>query len=568
MMRPLKRFDVLMVGLLCEGLAAQGQTGVVNGDFSEGLTPGWTVRGDHNVVRTFREGSDPEFAFVLFSEPGDPSEPGEQEPGHVPTGNQLATAAIWQDFTIQADPEVFAFRFRFTHGISATPPVKDPAISPDTRPPDSFTVWLGEQGNAISRLVGGPPSASAPPEFSEAILYVDSNGAMIYDASLIQVADKPDRDGMLGVMLDLTSLGSTPTDARVMFSFASADNGVWSFAALDDVQTACPPTYCCDPPTDKLALLDDGNPCTTDTCENGEPDHDDVDCANCAECSNSAASIAIMIDRTASTSNTDLENEKEAAAALLDFFAGASVRPSVAVGTFNGPCTGTPPSCSGGGGAQDPAMSNNARMLGDGQPTNQYGMNDETNPTGLYALIDDITLGPNNGYTDIAAAISVAADHLPARTNPETDPPNYIIVISDGWTNIKADGSSPCTSGEGGVCGCDDARDAASAAADAAESEPTYATIAAVHYIGSGGGNCQDNQDRVDEAIALMQGEIATTQDYYFEGSDFSDPDFASNLLCAFYDVIQVISCDDGDPDTPDCCILDQCAHGDDCPQP
>lgn len=171
---------------VCPGIA---QSAVTNGRFDDALSTGWTVRGD-NVERRVYDAGNTDDGFALFTEPGDPSEGS----GGTPLGDQQPVAAIWQDFTIPADPVLFSFRYRFVYGTLSVPPGAADPIGPDVRPPDSFTVWLGQQNSAITRLIGSP--ASGPPDFSQAIFYVDSNGALIYDPTVVTLSDEPDGKGL------------------------------------------------------------------------------------------------------------------------------------------------------------------------------------------------------------------------------------------------------------------------------------------------------------------------------------------------------------------------------------
>ncbi len=451
---------------------------------------------------------------------------------------------IWQTTTVpDLAGRTLEFTFQFTQDLG----LRSPAV-----PPDSFTAFL------IANPESQQPEyllSIADPDFIKGLLYTDSDLSPQRVALLGSGVTKAFDGSSYSVQADLSSIPAG-TPIRIEFGLANAANGVNSFVALDGVSVFSQIEPLCDP-----EVVDDHDPCTDDNCNplTGEVTHIATCADQCHTCRESAGNVIIMIDRTSSTSQGDLDQEKLVARNLLGFFAGSEIRPHVAIGTFNNACT----SCT-----------DHARMLGvpQGNPpsylTTEYGISSP--PTGLYELIDGITVGPSGSYTDVGQAIAVGASSLPD-ASPGT---NYIILISDGWTNayIDSQGQSHTCSN---LCICSAARTRADTQATDAKTGSKHATIMAVHYIGHGGGNCQDGPDgpdegtvpdNIDSAIGFMH-QISSGNDYFFEGSALTSP-FASNLICTFYEVVQRISCDDGNPATWDCCQAGACLHGASCGQP
>lgn len=404
--------------------------------------------------------------------------------------------------------------------FGGTPPAssgKDPAV-----PPDAFMAFLIK--DTVNERLDG--LVLALPSFTNALLYEDSDGNLLHDP-LVTVSDEPDFDGLFAVTLDLSGVIGGQS-ARVVFALAGAANQVSSVLSVDDVAFDSPGGFCVDSNTGELTPIEDGLVCTEDTCNaNGTVSHTLVAC--CGECAEVAADVVIMIDRTGSIDANDIAKEKDAAKVLLDRFALALPRPRVAIGTFNGPCVDDGP-------AECPTP-NHARILA--VLTDVYG-EDGSSDTGLYAVINDITVGPSNGQTDMGSAINVAQSALPGTI----DTPNYIVLISDGIPNIP---DTPCVEQ---YCDCAAADTAANDAADSAENMGT--DIIAIHFEGNGA------QCSLEPAagLAFMRDEIATDDpngSFFFEGG--------TDLICPFYLVADLIACDDQDPCTADACVFGVCVH-------
>jgi hypothetical protein len=244
------------------------------------------------------------------------------------------------------------------------------------------------------------------------------------------------------------------------------------------------------------------------------------------KCVNADADIVIMIDRTPSVDLVALTAEKDAVRFLLDTFNTASLKPRVAIGSFNGPAVTDPDA------PDDP---DRARILAG--LTNDYG--DSGVPTGLYAAVDSIT--PGGGLTDLAAAIRVARGALP---EPETRS-SYIIVISDGIPTAPGCGLLQ-------VCGCIGAKVEAAMAAQ--EAEDAGIQIFAIHY-----------SDIVSLCIgeplagrAFLRWQIASNPFQFFIAGPLDLDD-------VFDQIKSIISCDDGDDCTIDYCDeAGVCAHDED----
>lgn len=239
------------------------------------------------------------------------------------------------------------------------------------------------------------------------------------------------------------------------------------------------------------------------------------------QCGTSAeADIVIMIDRTGSINSTDMNNQQIGAKTLLNFFNGATVKPQVAIGSFN---------------VQTGADARIHAGL-----TQTYGVNDTETPTpdtstGLYKAINDLdnaTGEMGNGTTDLSAALIVAKNELDNGTVPN----RFIIIISDGITNQPA-GSVPsaCSGGNPGA--------AANAAANAAEFAGYK--IITIHYG-------DDSGCSIGTGVNFLMNQIASTPGAYFEGN------LPATLSGVFAEISQSLTCDDGNACTVDSCDTQQ----------
>jgi hypothetical protein len=462
-----------------------------NGDFEAAASPptGWTAHG--NV--TVQPDATGNHRAVFREE------------------NSNGLSRIYQTIDIPDAATALVFQYQFLTAAAA---------GPATVPPDSFSAFLVD--SAGQRLIGNEPA------ITEAFLYQVSTGdgvpQLLYDPSVVTIY-LPGPDGLAWVMLNISALPDTP-NARLEFGFATGKNNANSLLVIDNVALDCPPAYCCDLLTGTFTPLDDGLICTIDTCgAGGSADHEPIPC--CGECNEVSANIVIMIDRTSSIAEDDLVAEKQAAKQLLDRFAVASPRPKIAIGTFNGPCSG---------------CTTNARMEGGGQLTDDYGA-DGLPGTGLYAIINAIQIPASQSYTDLEAAISVAQGELSGLD----DAPNYIVIISDGMPNHPY---NDCDSADP-ICHCASADAAAIAAAGAAETAGT--DIIAIHFEGTAIDCSEFNEPTAGKDFLKYQ--IATDEDLFIDGN------IGGGLACAFVLVADLIACDDGDSSTVDECILGVCHH-------
>jgi len=227
---------------------------------------------------------------------------------------------------------------------------------------------------------------------------------------------------------------------------------------------------------------------------------------------NADADVVIMIDATGSVSTSEMTQQKNAAKALLNFFAVSSVKPRVAVGTFNvqaGP---------------------DARIMSLGHLTDVYG-HDDPNDTGLFDVLNDDVPTNGNGRTDLSAAITIAQAELVANAQSSN---RYILVISDGITNEPDAGNpSDCSGGNPAA--------AANAAAEAAEAAGSK--IISIHFG-------DDSGCSAGTGVNFLRDFIATTTNLYHEGN--------GDLTQAFTQISQALVCDDDG----DLCTLDTCENG------
>ncbi len=233
-------------------------------------------------------------------------------------------------------------------------------------------------------------------------------------------------------------------------------------------------------------------------------------------CGDSAdADVVLMIDRTGSITSTELARERDAAKAVLNFFAGAYIKPRVAIGSFS---------------VDSAHFPTNARIDPDGRLTDNYGT-DGTPGTRLFRAINSMTF--SNGRTDIAAAINESKSELDQRAQSSA---RYMILITDGVAN-EVGGPQPnsCSGGNPGAT----AQSAATAAKNAGIG------IFAVHHPDdptSCGPNTGQN--------FLLNRIISTpTSKYYYQSS--SD---LSNLRGILEAIAMYLGCDDQNNCTEDNC--------------
>ncbi len=498
--------QIVAVLVLWIGWSSPAAAQPTNGDFDNQLT-GWSDVGDVAIVTGTGSNN-----FAVLSEPGD--------------GGR---SRIAQNFTLANPPGWLSFRYRLSYG---------PSTRQSTVPPDALMAFLRDgNGDPLVVAAGDPPAFSKA--FSKAFFYTDSDGKLLFNSSYVQITG-PDGDDAYTAVMNLVSL-TAGTTVSLEFGLASGNNTQTTHAIIDDIRTDCPPGYCCDA-LGNIVPLDDGDPCTADSCDGGVVSH--TDCPQeCAECNTKVADIVIVLDRTGSTSTADMQESKRAAKGFLDFFGDSPIRPRIVLASFNGPCA-TPSDCVGDDGEND-----TARLLGNGEFTSSYGA-DGLPGTGLYSVINAIPdTPPWTGFTDLSAALNVARVKLESGA-PES--PKYIVVISDGVINYPPSGCN--------ACNCSAARTAATD--EVVLVDQAGITIVAVHYIGHGNGNCTENQ-----ALAghdFLRDNIATSLDYFFEGTDMdSAPDYDSELFCVFYDVMQTIACDDDIECTVDSCVDGACVYDD-----
>lgn len=462
---------------------------LANGDFESGLSP-WIIEGTVTIENAGASGN----AAVLHET------------------DSRGLSRIYQDFDIDAGAEWLSFRYRLYSNVTG-----DSAV-----PPDSFGAILTDQGSPRMPLI-----AVSQPGFSKAMLYEDARGEFLRDSAYVYRAPTPDPDGFYTVVMDISSLSDQDdTPARIEFSFANGDNNRNSVAIVDGIILTCPGGFCCDPLTGDIAILDDGLVCTIDTCDaNGLPQHDLIPC--CGECVQAEADVVIVIDVTAGVSQEQLTQQKDAVKALLNRFASASPRPSIAIGTFN-----------------EQASADNARVLPGGGLTQDYGV--DGNPgTGLYAAINSITY-PTSGETDLASAITLARSVLELIENANR---KYIVLISDGLPNIPDTCAVPCDD----PCYCACAIAEAQSAADIVHDTLSDMRIVTIYFEDSA--LCPTLPDCCLNGADLMLS-IASGAEYALVSNDLNE-----SLSCAFEVLGNIIACDDLDVLTNDECISGACTY-------
>lgn len=485
---------------------------VTNGDF--GSATGWMLDGNVEYATVGAGGT-----VALF-----------QEPGEGTVAGKGSRARIFQsnlDFT--GKPSII-FRYRLSVGTGT----RDAAV-----PPDSFTAALYDM-TAQARLA--PVLSTDVPDFSNGFYYSDSDGAEEFDSSIVSVTG-PDGSGMKTVTLDLSTL-TLPTTARLEFGFASADNGVTSAVFLDDVESDCTSStvYCCSSGIPPVATtIDDGKPCTLDTCQpNGTVTHDLFDC--CGACDGDRATdtaIMVMIDVSATMPQLELQSSKDAVVELLNRFRGEPNPPRIGLARFYEPV--------------------------------DHLVDLTTNYDAVELALGSITT--QSSVSNMKNAIEHATTELSDASLAGFQ--KYMVLITDGWTALpRPNAGQPidtclsgccqvpptsCNPNADCICGCSPARDAAKTAADAAEASGIQIYVA--HFVGrietpSVRDACFDASWRAD-AIAWMESDIATTPEHIFKNTD------VANILvdCAMTSMVELINCDDLDNCTTDSCIQGMCTH-------
>ena len=156
---------------------------------------------------------------------------------------------ISQSFVLPAGSKTVSFRYRFVHGKSE----RNGLV-----PPDSLMVFLTNNDN-------GSPMAAFDGWYANTAFYTDSDGVQQFDTSSVAIIG-PDNDKSYWVRMQTGAI-TVNTNVTIEIGLACADNGVNSFAVIDDVSVDCPPKWCCDSADEWVAEIDDNNVCTTDVCD-------------------------------------------------------------------------------------------------------------------------------------------------------------------------------------------------------------------------------------------------------------------------------------------------------------
>jgi len=463
--------------------------------------------------------------------------------------------------------EYIAFRYRMVSDGGT----RDPKL-----PPDAFIVrvYLGAGGTAMDHVVSTPLS-NAPMSYPSAYYRdTDPSVGVLFNSGVDNFSRTgPDADGYYVVRLDLSDIDRT--SVTIEFDFAYSNNGEDTFVQLDGIFDACPPSseYCCNSDLSVFTRLDDGDFCTTDTCDgtSGVALHTDVGDDCCAECRNALAKVVIMLDVTGSVhkgtgggQTDELREEVEAAMDMLDAFSAAAVQPYVAIGKFStfqsnaaiivAPASGTNPG---------------------EEFTNQYGTRGPQSittagHTGLYLALADIYVAGTQGGTDIGAAIDEADTKLtqiPGGLTSVEDETlrDFIVIVSDGQTThdirnlCVLSGNppenpypAPNVADIGEECdGCDNGCDSctefgnishlswcsAELATISAENDSTNgnATIIGIYYD-AGNSPCHRWCGET-----FMRDVVSSNTDSFIDAVDSS-----VSLECAFSQAVEIISCPAG----------------------
>ncbi len=489
---------------------------VANGTFDSDLT-NWIADGTTQVISA---GSN---KMIKLHEPGTGSRSRIYQ-----DGLDAPTSATW-----------LSFRYQLFSG-NGTRPL--------SLPPDSFSAYLIDVDG--DRVILGP---TEEPTFSKAFFYIDSDGQTRFDASLVNVTEFDDAEGLRTVMLNVPI--GVDDDLRVEFGLDGAGNNVTSFALVDDVTFGCGTAFCCQ--TDgTVTEIDDGLACTTNGCDPvlgvTHPPLVDTEC--CGECPDpsSATDIMVMIDASSSTEDGDFRKSLNAVNELVNFFEGSPIRPRIGVGTFVD-------------GRDFDAQGNRIESDGIGARVD-IGLT--SNYDELRAdLYDDTKVYNGEHRTPVSVGIAVARDHLLA-SQPNRN--KYLILITDGWTNKPDQGAceggsncngSPCANGASSascICCCGPARTEAEAEALVAKENSVRILVA--HYIGQNENTCSTSSesDDVTNAKQWLENNIAHTPGDFFE-----NPGEVGNLglECPFIQIAELINCDDGVPCTTDLCVAGVCTH-------
>ncbi len=241
--------------------------------------------------------------------------------------------------------------------------------------------------------------------------------------------------------------------------------------------------------------------------------------------------IVIMIDLSGSISGPILEQERNAARTLLNYFINDPQRPKVAIGTFYEAYNETI------------NASDFARIISNGLVAD-YG--NEAAGTGLFGVLNNMVKKPGPGYTDLGQAITVAQNLLTAAPKPST---NYIVLITDGMA------TKPGPQADGCPCGCPESYAVAKNVANSAHSAGTI--IFPVYFSSIDSATSPDFclPEHYQYAAEILKNDVANQPQFFFEGG--------GALTGLFGKVACAISCDDSDPCTQDSCndANGQCVH-------
>ncbi len=245
--------------------------------------------------------------------------------------------------------------------------------------------------------------------------------------------------------------------------------------------------------------------------------------------------IVIMFDLTGSMEVEDIQNEKNAARALLEFFEATSAAPKVALGRYN--------SFHASNYAED-TYDNEYEWLGVSYKHAEM----LTTLTYDYEYLRQVIDSPHhlpefgNGGTSMAQGIAVAQDEF--NTNGDPNKRHILMLLGDGEQNLPGWTIANCSDTP---CDCALAKEFASAKASEARSLGTE--IYAIHY----GENTTDPLECYEEGVAFMREEIASRplSTYFRFGTE--------DLTGVFQDIAHEIVCNDQDECTEDRCVEGQC---------
>lgn len=291
--------------LFLASVVAVARAGIVNGNFEGGVTGGdpndWVCHGDVSVLTIGTK------HMAKLDEPN--------------SGGGVSR--LYQ--VITAPQGLGSGRLSFRYALVSFP-TAGPASA--TTPPDTFTVFLVDPNTGLRRrLVDADPPVTNPLFWGRGFLCEDTEGHREFASSAISVTG-PDADWMYTVVFQ-TDLQPNQ-QARLEFGLAGAANGRTTYAVLDDVTIGCPPGYCCDE-SGGIAVIDDGNPCTVDSCDNGVAQH-----ISCCDPNTVCGNVAVMfmIDISPSMSAETKAETRRALLNVLDAYKSQSAHLRIGVGRF------------------------------------------------------------------------------------------------------------------------------------------------------------------------------------------------------------------------------------------